>query len=101
MNYVYDPVVALTLFEGGGRKTPVYAVVDEAHNLFDRARELQLALERWWVERRAKGERRGLRPEMEALRRELEAVRFAPGRADHSETIVDLEQRLRALMRKA
>jgi hypothetical protein len=67
----------------------------------DRARELQLTLERWWVERRAKGERRGLKPTMDDLRRDLEAVRFAPARADHSETIVELEQRLRALMRRA
>lgn len=66
----------------------------------DRARELQLTLERWWVERRARGEKKGLKPAMEALRRELEAVRFAPGRADHTETIIDLEQRLRELMRR-
>ncbi len=67
----------------------------------ERARELQLTLERWWVEHRVKSEKKGLKPDMDALRRELEAVRFAPGRADHTETIIDLEQRLRALMRRA
>ncbi len=67
----------------------------------DRARELQLTLERWWLEHRVKGEKKGLKSEMDALRRELEAVRFAPGRADHTETIIGLEERLRALMRRA
>ena len=38
---------------------------------------------------------------MNLLRRELEAVRFAPGRADHSETILDLEERFRRLLRDA
>jgi hypothetical protein len=66
----------------------------------DRARELQLALERWWLDIRAKGDKKGLQPKMEALRKDLEAVRFAPGRADHSETIEDLEDRLRELIRK-
>ena len=42
-----------------------------------------------------------LEGEMQALRRELEAVRFAPGRADHSETVSDLEDRVRSLMRRA
>ena len=67
----------------------------------DRARELQLTLERWWMEHRSKGEKKGLKSEMDAVRRELEAVRFAPGRADHTETIIGLEERLRALMRRA
>jgi len=64
----------------------------------DRARELQIVLEKWWL---ARGEKAGLRAEMEELRRALEAVRFAPGRADHSQTVEDLEQRLRRLMRRA
>jgi hypothetical protein len=38
---------------------------------------------------------------MEQLRRELEAIRFAPGRADHTETVLDIEERLRKLMRRA
>ncbi len=66
----------------------------------DRARELQGALERWWLglpERRRTGE---LERHVEELRRELEAVRFAPGRADHSETVADLEHRLRNLLRR-
>ncbi len=66
----------------------------------DRARELQVTLERWWMDVRARGDRKGLQGDMEALRRELEAVRFAPGRADHSETILDIEERLRKLMRR-
>jgi hypothetical protein len=37
---------------------------------------------------------------MQELRRNLEAVRFAPGRADHTETVVELESRLRRLMRR-
>ena len=65
----------------------------------ERARELQVTLERWWMDVRARGDRKGLKSDMEELRRELEAVRFAPGRADHSETILDLEERLRKLMR--
>jgi len=66
----------------------------------ERARELQVALERWWLDVRdgARGAR--LEEEMRELRRELEAVRFAPGRADHSETVADLEERLRRLMRR-
>ncbi len=39
--------------------------------------------------------------EMQELRRDLEAVRFAPGRADHSHTVEDLESRLKRLMRTA
>ncbi len=66
----------------------------------DRARELHVTLERWWMDVRARGDRKGLQVNMEELRRELEAVRFAPGRADHSETILDLEDRLRRLMRR-
>lgn len=64
----------------------------------ERARELQATLERWWIEARERSDADQLRGEMEALRRELEAVRFAPGRADHSETVAELEQRLRRLL---
>jgi hypothetical protein len=67
----------------------------------ERARELQVALERWWLDVRAKGPRKGVAEEMEQLRRELEAVRFAPGRADHTETIAELEDRLRRLLKRA
>jgi hypothetical protein len=38
---------------------------------------------------------------MQLVRRDLEGVRFAPSRADHTETVVDLEERLRELMRRA
>lgn len=67
----------------------------------ERARALQVALERWWIEVRDQRRSQELEAEVEALRRELEAVRFAPGRADHSETIVGLEERLRRLLRSA
>lgn len=67
----------------------------------ERARQLQVALERWWLDARAKTRGEALESEMQALRRELEAVRFAPGRADHSETVSDLEDRVRGLMRRA
>jgi hypothetical protein len=65
----------------------------------ERARALQVALERWWIGVRDKSRAQEVEAEVEALRRELEAVRFAPGRADHSETIVGLEERLRRLLR--
>lgn len=67
----------------------------------ERARELQLTLERWWLDARSTSRGRDLEDEMRELRRDLEAVRFAPGRADHSHTVEDLEARLRRLMRRA
>ena len=67
----------------------------------DRARELQVALERWWMDARTRARGRALEADMQQLRRELEAIRFAPGRADHTETVLDLEERLRGLMRRA
>jgi hypothetical protein len=67
----------------------------------ERARELQIALERWWLDARTRPKGKVLEEEMQELRRELEEVRFAPGRADHTETVVDLEERMRGLMRRA
>jgi hypothetical protein len=67
----------------------------------ERARQLQVALERWWLDARARPRGEALEGEMQALRRELEAVRFAPGSADHSQTVSDLEDRVRGLMRRA
>ena len=67
----------------------------------DRARVLQLTLERWWLDARSTSRGEALEDEMQKLRRDLEAVRFAPGRADHSDTVVDLESRLKGLMRRA
>ena len=67
----------------------------------DRARELQLTLERWWLDVRSTDRGAELEEEMKDLRRDLEVVRFAPGRADHSDTVEDLESRLRRLMRRA
>ncbi len=37
-NYVFDPTVALQLFFDSGAKEKAVVVIDEAHNLFDRAR---------------------------------------------------------------
>jgi hypothetical protein len=67
----------------------------------ERARVLQLTLERWWLDVRSSERGRRLESEMTEIRRELESVRFAPGRADHSETVVDLEARLKRLLRRA
>jgi hypothetical protein len=67
----------------------------------DRARELQLTLERWWLDARSTSKREALEEQMQDLRRDFEAVRFAPGRADHSHTVEDLEARLKRLMRRA
>jgi hypothetical protein len=65
----------------------------------ERARRLQAALEGWWMEQ-PEGMRNGDREdELKRIRKELEAVRFAPGRADHSDTVRDLENRMRLLMR--
>ena len=66
----------------------------------DRARQIQVLLESWWFS--VKGSSRGeaLHQEMEALRKDLEAVRFAPGRADHTDTVSDLEERFRILVRR-
>ena len=67
----------------------------------ERARELQVALERWWLDARMRSKGKVLEEEMQQVRRDLEEVRFAPSRADHTETVVDLEERLRGLMRRA
>lgn len=67
----------------------------------ERSRELHVALERWWLDARVRARGRALEDEMKQLRRELEEVRFAPGRADHTETVADLEERVRGLMRRA
>jgi hypothetical protein len=66
----------------------------------ERARELQAALESWWLSVRDGTTAEELRADMEQLRRDLESVRFAPGRADHSQTIADLEDRLKGLLRR-
>ena len=65
----------------------------------ERARRLQMALERWWMdlpEQKRNGDREA---EVKSLRKALEGVRFAPGRADHSQTVEDLENRIRLLSR--
>ncbi|MCK5805934.1 MAG: BatD family protein, partial [Lentisphaeria bacterium] len=65
----------------------------------ERARDLQLAMEQWWVGLSDDQKFGAREAEMKAVRKALEAIRFAPGRADHSETARDLEKRLRALVR--
>lgn len=72
----------------------------EGESPAERARVLQVALERWWMDARTRAKGRLLEDEMQRLRSELEAIRFAPGRADHSDTVLDLEERLRSLMRR-
>ena len=67
----------------------------------ERSRELQIALERWWLDARVRARGRALEGELQQLRRDLEEVRFAPGRADHTETVADIEERVRGLMRRA
>ncbi|MCR4605311.1 MAG: ATP-dependent DNA helicase [Eubacterium sp.] len=42
-NYVFDPNVRLKRFFGDGRKTKNILLIDEAHNLVDRAREMYSA----------------------------------------------------------
>jgi hypothetical protein len=64
----------------------------------ERARELQAVLEAWW--QTAGDPSDELRREVELVRRELERIRFAPGRADHTESIDELETRLARLMRR-
>jgi hypothetical protein len=70
-------------------------------NSAERARELQGVLERWWLSVPERKRKPALEARVEELRRQLEMVRFAPGRADHSETVVELEKELRSLMRRA
>jgi len=67
----------------------------------ERARQLQGALEGWWASLAERKRTDARCAEVDALRRELEGVRFAPGRADHSQTVVELETRLRSLMKRA
>jgi hypothetical protein len=90
-------VVALA----GRRRHQILPPASRGQSPADRARELQNALERWWLDVRDRPIAAELREPMESLRRELEAVRFAPGRADHSHTVEDLESRLRRLIRRA
>jgi hypothetical protein len=73
----------------------------EGESPAERARTLQVALERWWLDARNKAKGEALEDDMRELRKDLEAVRFAPGRADHSETVADLEERVKSLMRRA
>ncbi|MBL4539815.1 MAG: protein BatD [Oceanicaulis sp.] len=70
----------------------------EGESPSDRARRLQVALEGWWQTVEHPSDE--LRGTVDAARRELEGIRFAPGRADHTESIGALEERLRRLMRR-
>jgi hypothetical protein len=94
-------VGGVVVWAAGRRRSGVIPPPRPDQSPAERARELQLALERWWLDVRARGPKPDVSDEMERLRRDLEAVRFAPGRADHSETIVDLEDRFRSLLRRA
>jgi hypothetical protein len=90
-------VVALV----GRRRRPQLPPARPGQPPSERARELQVALERWWLDVRDRSTADVVRGEVEDLRRELEAIRFAPGRADHSHTIEDVAARLRRVMRRA
>lgn len=65
----------------------------------ERARVLQAALEQWWQGLPDSAREGEAKDEMTAIRRQLEGVRFAPGRADHTDTVHDIEKRLRRLMK--
>ncbi len=65
----------------------------------ERARQLQSAVERWWLDLPEAQQDSDREAEMKAIRKELEAIRFAPGRADHRETIAEIEKKLKRLMR--
>jgi hypothetical protein len=85
----------------GRRRRPQLPPARPGQPPSERARELQVALERWWLDVRDRSTADVVRGEVEDLRRELEAIRFAPGRADHSHTIEDVAARLRRVMRRA
>jgi hypothetical protein len=91
----------LLVWLAGRRRSAVIPPQRPGQSPAERARELQLALERWWLDVKTRGPREGAAEEMERLRRDLEAVRFAPGRADHSETVKELEGRFRSLLKRA
>lgn len=92
-------VVTLLLLRRRNPKTPRRR---KGEHPADRARALQGALEGWWHGLdEAQREEPDLKREVDRLRRDLEAVRFAPGRADHTETVAELEARLRKLLSSA
>lgn len=65
----------------------------------ERARRLQAALEKWWMDLPDDARVGDREDEVKSIRKALESVRFAPGRADHTETVQDLENRMRLLAR--
>jgi hypothetical protein len=91
----------LVVWLAGRRRSAVIPPQRPGQSPAERARELQVALERWWLDVKARGPGEGAADEMERLRRDLEAVRFAPGRADHTETVKELEDRFRSLLKRA
>jgi len=62
------------------------------------ARLLQASLEQWWTS--LSDPPAALAEQKQELQKQLEAVRFAPGRADHTETITFLVGRARRLMKR-
>ncbi len=92
-------ILTLLLVRRRGPKTPRRR---RGEHPADRARALQGALEGWWHGLdEAQREEPDLKREVDRLRKDLEAVRFAPGRADHTETVAELEARLRKLLSSA
>lgn len=91
---------ATALFIRGRRRARIPKAT-EGQSTAERARELQGVLERWWSGLRETDQTELREQQVAALRRELEGIRFAPGRADHTETVRQLEERLRKLLRGA
>ena len=91
---------AVAVWRGARRRGPTVPPPRPGQTPAERARELQVVLERWWLDVRDGARAEALRPEVDSLRAQLEAIRFAPGRSDHSETVVDVESAFRALLRR-
>ncbi len=94
------------LVVGGGlawsivrRRTSLIPPRKRGQSPSERARVLHAALEQWWQGLPDSAREGELETEMTAIRRGLEGVRFAPGRADHTDTVHDLEKWMRRVMR--
>ena len=106
-NYVFDPRVRLRRLFADGSSADIL-LVDEAHHLLDRARDMYSAEVRLQDVVRARkavdGRRhRALARSLSALREELEAEKAARGEAEAVETAPSdaLEGRLRTVVREA
>ncbi|MCD4750321.1 MAG: BatD family protein [Thermoanaerobaculales bacterium] len=89
-------LVAMLVFR---RRSAVIPPRRHGQSPADRARQLQVALEQWWLDLAVEERSQEVEAEMVSIRKGLEGVRFAPGRADHTDTVGDLEERIRQLLR--